>query len=69
MDLSDPVQCQLKAQKLVDETDEPIDIFVNNGGTSMRDEFKDLTLEMCERMMNVNFLSGVAICKALVPAM
>jgi short-subunit dehydrogenase len=40
-----------------------IDILVNNGGTSMREEFINLTLKMVTQMMRVNYLSTAALCR------
>lgn len=40
-----------------------IDILINNGGTSMREEFKNLTLKMVRQMMNVNYLSICTLCR------
>lgn len=40
-----------------------IDILVNNGGTSMREEFHNLKLQMVTKMMRVNYLSTVALSR------
>jgi short-subunit dehydrogenase len=40
-----------------------IDILVNNGGTSMREEFFNLRLEMVTQMMKVNYLSTAALTR------
>lgn len=40
-----------------------IDILINNGGTSMREEFKNLELKMVSQMMNVNYLSAVTLSR------
>lgn len=46
-----------------------IDILVNNGGLSMREEFMDTTYDTCEYMMNTNCLSHIALVKAVLPNM
>lgn len=40
-----------------------IDMLINNGGISMRDEFKNLSLKMAKQMMNVNYLSVCALSR------
>ena len=47
----------------------PIDILINNGGISSRSSFIDTQLEIDERVMQINFFSGVALAKAVVPGM
>jgi dehydrogenase/reductase SDR family member 7B len=46
-----------------------IDVLINNGGVSSRSTFLDTQLEVDERVMQINFFSGVALAKALVPGM
>jgi len=46
-----------------------IDILINNGGMSMRDEFKNLDLTVCETMLNTNLLSHIAVTKAALTDM
>lgn len=46
-----------------------VDICVNNGGISMRDEFSVLDFSVCETMVNTNLLSHIAVIKALLPGM
>ena len=40
-----------------------INILVNNGGTSMREEFKNLSLKMVTQMMKVNYLSVATLSR------
>jgi dehydrogenase/reductase SDR family member 7B len=69
--------CDLNDRRSVDETaktanaltSNQIDVLINNGGMSSRSRFLDTTLEVDERLMQVNFLSGVAFCKAFCPSM
>ena len=46
-----------------------MDIVINNGGMSMRDEFKNLDFGVCETMVNTNLLSHIAASKAALPGM
>lgn len=46
-----------------------IDVLVNNGGVSSRSNFVDTAIEVDERVMQINFLSGAALAKAVVPGM
>lgn len=48
---------------------EKVDIVVNNGGMSMREEFKNLDFSVCESMINTNLLSHIAATKAALPGM
>jgi dehydrogenase/reductase SDR family protein 7B len=45
------------------------DILINNGGISMREEFKNLDFSVCETMVNTNLLSHIAATKAALPEM
>ena len=67
LDLSNPQDCLEKTTALFKK--ETIDILVNNGGISQRDCFEDLDFEVCERMMNVNCMSHIAVIKAALPGM
>lgn len=44
-----------------------IDVLVNNAGISQRSLAKDTLIEVDERLMRVNYLSQVALSKALLP--
>ncbi|CAB9500497.1 Dehydrogenase/reductase SDR family member 7B [Seminavis robusta] len=46
-----------------------IDVLVNNGGVSSRSDFVDTSIEVDETVMQINFLSGAALAKAVVPGM
>jgi dehydrogenase/reductase SDR family protein 7B len=50
-------------------TNSPIDILINNGGISSRSSFLQTKLEVDEQLMQVNFFSGAALAKSLVPGM
>jgi len=67
VDLSKPNQA-LEILKPIFSQYKP-DIVVNNGGISMREEFKDLDFAVCETMVNTNMLAHIATIKAALPAM
>ncbi|KAL7473847.1 hypothetical protein ACHAXS_014367 [Conticribra weissflogii] len=46
-----------------------IDVLINNGGISSRSSFLETKLDVDEKVMRVNFFSGVALAKRLVPRM
>ena len=46
-----------------------VDVLVNNGGISSRSSFVDTTSEVDEFLMRVNFLSGAALTKRILPVM
>jgi short-subunit dehydrogenase len=61
MDLSKPDECLAQAQRI-----KGIDILINNGGISMREEFVNTEYSTCEYMMNTNCLSHIALTKGLL---
>lgn len=46
-----------------------IDVLVNNAGLSHWSKIKDTKLDVIKHILNVNFLGGVALTKAVLPAM
>jgi len=44
-----------------------IDILVNNGGISQRALVRDTSIEVDERIMNINYLGTIALTKAVLP--
>jgi len=46
-----------------------IDVLINNGGVSSRSRFLDTTLEVDQQVMQINFLSGAALAKAVSSSM
>mmetsp|Transcript_2695 Transcript_2695/g.5604 ORF Transcript_2695/g.5604 Transcript_2695/m.5604 type:complete len:422 (-) Transcript_2695:187-1452(-) len=60
---------QLATQALQLSSNGIIDVLINNGGVSSRSSFLDTKLEVDEKIMQVNFFSGVALAKRLVPRM
>jgi len=67
LDLSQPHDVLEKCTSLF--ANEKVDILVNNGGISQRDCFEDLGFDVCQKMMNVNCLSHIAVIKACLPGM
>jgi dehydrogenase/reductase SDR family member 7B len=67
MDLADSVGCLTVARKLF--STEKIDILVNNGGVSQRELFENMQFDVCQRMMDVNCTSHIAITSAVLPGM
>ncbi len=66
MDLSKPEECLEIAKEL---NKHKIDILINNGGISMREEFINTKFETCEYMMNTNCMSHIALTKGILPTM
>lgn len=67
IDLDKPEEVLTKCEHLFAK--EEVDIVINNGGISMRDFFEDLDFSVCIKMMNVNVISHMAVCKAVIPGM
>ncbi len=67
MDLNDESTYTREALKAGGATD--IDILVNNGGVSMRDFFKNMTLETSQRIMTLNYTSHCALTRYLIDDM
>ena len=57
LDLSDPEKCLEITKGL------SVDIVINNGGISQREEFIDTDFKVAKYMMNVNCLGPIAIIK------
>jgi dehydrogenase/reductase SDR family protein 7B len=68
-DLSDAANVERLADESLRLANGVIDVLINNGGISSRSSFLDTTLDVDMRLMRVNFFSGVALAKGLVPAM
>lgn len=69
-----PVQCDVSkkedCERLIKETVQKygqIDVLINNAGISMRAIFKDLELEVIEKVMNINFWGAVYCTKYALP--
>jgi dehydrogenase/reductase SDR family protein 7B len=66
-DLGNAQQVQATAAKAVALG--PVDVLINNGGVSSRSSFLETSLAVDERVMQINFLAGAALAKALIPGM
>jgi len=55
--------------QLAQQSSGAIDILINNGGISSRSSFLETKLDVDEKLMQVNFFSGAALAKRLVPGM
>ena len=63
IDLAEPEKC-LEFAKTFGQR---VDILVNNGGISQRDEFINCDFSIAEKLMNVNCLSPIALIKGFLP--
>lgn len=66
IDLSKPREV-LQNLETYFKDNQQLNIVINNGGTSMRDEFKDLDFSVIENMIDVNLTSQIAVTKAALP--
>ena len=65
LDLGDPDACLKFAEGF--SKSNHVDILVNNGGMSQRDEFVNSDFCIAQRLMNVNTLSTIALTKGFLP--
>jgi len=68
LDVADYNLAGIECEKVVGRFGK-VDILVNNAGISHWSKIKDTSMEVIERIMNVNFLGGVALTKAVLPGM
>jgi dehydrogenase/reductase SDR family protein 7B len=68
-DLSRPDDVAKLASEALQLCHGRIDVLINNGGISSRSRFVDTQLAVDEQLMQVNFFSGAALAKAVVPGM
>lgn len=70
-DLADPASIDALAKQALEkcDSDKKIQVLINNGGVSSRSRFVDTTNEVDRRVMQINFLAGAALAKAVVPGM
>lgn len=73
-ELADPKSVELLASTALKKVISPssssvVDILINNGGVSSRSRFIDTQLEVDQRVMQINFLAGAALAKAVIPGM
>ncbi|WP_346238677.1 SDR family oxidoreductase [Niabella insulamsoli] len=65
-DVSHPGECKRFVESTVN-TFGQIDLLINNAGISMRSLFKDLEVEVIEKIMNINFMGAVYCTKFALP--
>ena len=63
IDLADSDKCYELAKNFTQQ----VDILVNNGGLSNREEVIDCKLDICKHMMEVNCMSPIALIKGFIP--
>mmetsp|Transcript_15790 Transcript_15790/g.29799 ORF Transcript_15790/g.29799 Transcript_15790/m.29799 type:complete len:328 (+) Transcript_15790:274-1257(+) len=68
-DLADMKASQEFAIEALMRCEDCIDILILNGGMSSRSSFLETSIEVDDTLMKVNFLSGAAIAKCVVPSM
>jgi short-subunit dehydrogenase len=68
MDVSELEHIEANMQKVIAHFGE-VDILINNAGLSHWSKIKDLSMEVIRKIMDVNFFGGVALTKAVLPAM
>jgi len=66
-DLSKPESVTSLGEEAIKLCD--VDILINNGGVSSRSRFVDTKPQVDATVMQINFLSGAALAKAVVPGM
>lgn len=68
MDVAELDRIEVLTQQVVSRFGQ-IDILVNNAGLSHWSKLKDTSLDVIKRIMDVNFMGGVALTKAVLPDM
>ena len=67
IDLSKPEACEkISKEHLASKN---IDILINNGGLSMREEFVNTNIDTCKYIMDTNCMSHIALIKGIIPEM
>lgn len=68
-DLSNPDSVALLGKEASKLCNDVVDVLINNGGVSSRSRFLDTKPEVDATVMQINFLSGASLAKAVVPGM
>lgn len=68
LDVADTNKAAGLAQQALDRFGK-IDILVNNAGISHWTKVKDLSLDVVKKVLDINFLGGVALTQAVLPGM
>jgi short-subunit dehydrogenase len=67
-DVSKHEEAEAKAKEVLARFGQ-VDILVNNAGLSHWSKIKDMSMEVLKRIIDTNFLGGVALTKAVLPSM
>ena len=68
LDMSNPELVYHEGQKFA-RTIDALDLLVNNAGVNMRKKFIDFEFESCQKIMNTNCSSHIALTKAMIPVL
>ena len=68
-DLANPESVNNLAQQALQVCGGTVHVLMNNGGVSSRSRFIDTRWEVDQKCMQINFLAGAALAKAVVPGM
>jgi dehydrogenase/reductase SDR family protein 7B len=68
-DLGDPASVAELGIQAVKACPKGIDVLINNGGVSSRSPFVETDASVDQKLMQINFLSGAALTKAVAPSM
>ena len=68
-DLNKPDSVTQLGKESLKVCNDVIDILINNGGVSSRSRFLDTKQQVDQMVMQINFLSGASLAKAVVPGM
>jgi dehydrogenase/reductase SDR family protein 7B len=68
-DLGDPASVAELGMQAVKACPKGIDVLINNGGVSSRSAFVETDVSVDQKLIQVNFLAGAALTKAVVPGM
>lgn len=67
-DLGSPQETEAAADKAIQCVDK-IDILINNGGVSQRALSMETSIDIDRKIMEINYFSGIILCKKIVPQM
>lgn len=66
MDIAEHAMAEPNAKKIIERFGQ-LDVLVNNAGLSHWSKIKDMTFDVLQRIINVNFLGAAALTKAVLP--
>lgn len=68
LDISDPVEVQEKAERILNEVGE-VDVLINNAGFGVFELVESASLDIVKEMFDVNVIGLIALTKAVLPYM